>query len=360
MNGLQIIDLKEASFMDRLLRREPRENAFVEINNLLACVPILRLDREAINSCLRKYAVPHEKARSRLLNIYSIILRHFLIDADLGDRELEKLHHLRHILMLDDKEVGSIHKNLVQPVFKAHVRRAISDGELTPEQKAGLEKIAERLYIPKEFARKLYINEASRFLHSVLKESISDGMLSDAEEAELKRLASNLQVELKFSENARRNLDRCRYLWRLYKGELPTVRVPVRLRPDENCSAFVGAEHFDVSSTSRPVKYSGYSATAGQHGIGFHSGVFQYDRVTGKVIAFVDRGTLYFTDLRLLFIGSRGRNYFLYHNLVGGTFYRNGLLIEQKRGRDQFFRFDSGDMPAIKLIFDSLMTRSRR
>lgn len=48
MNGLRIIELNEASFMERLLRQEPRENAFVEINNLLACVPILIIDQ--INS----------------------------------------------------------------------------------------------------------------------------------------------------------------------------------------------------------------------------------------------------------------------------------------------------------------------
>ncbi len=360
MNGLQIIDLKEASFMDKVLRREPRENAFVEINNLLACVPIFKLDREGIDQSLKKYGVSHAKARSRLLNFYSIIMKYFLLDSKLDASELERLHHLKYILTLEDREIGSVHKNLVQPIFRTYIRNAISDGKLTVEEKERLQNFAERLYIPKEFAKQLYTDEASRFLHSVLNTSLSDGMLSDGEEAELKRIADNLQVELKFSENARKNLERCRYLWKLYTGDLPRVETPIQLRKGERCAVFVNAGHYDVSNPRIPVKYSGYNQRQKKNDFVFNSGVFRKDKMTNKVIRFLDQGNLYFTDRRLLFSGPNGRNYFLYTNLMGGTFYQNGLLIEQKRGRDQFFKFKSDKMHEIKLIFDSLMTKSRQ
>jgi hypothetical protein len=359
MNGLEIIDLKKASFMDRVLRRQPRENAFVEINNLLACVPVMKLDRESIDRCLEKYEITHEKARSRLLNFYSIVLKNFLLDTRLEARELEKLHHLKHIFSLEDKEIGSIHKNLVQPVYKMHIRKAIADGELTEEEKIGLQKIAERLYIPKEFAKKLYVNEASEFLHSVLNRSIADGMLSDAEEAELYRLAGNLGVELKFSETAKKNLERFRSLWKIYNGELPNIDTSLRLPRGEKCAASVRAVHYQVNNSKVPVKYSGYHELAGQSDFGFHSGALSKDRMIGKVITFIDQGSLYFTNSRLLFTGTNGQKDFLYKNLTGGTFYENGLLIEQIRGRDQFFKFKA-DMSAIKLIFDSLITQSRK
>lgn len=345
--------------MDKVLRREPQENAFVEINNLLACVPILKLDRETINNCLQKYEVSLDKARSRLLNLYSVILRHFLQNTTLDNTELERLHHLKHIFSLEDQEIGLIHKNIAQPIYKMHVRRVVSNGSLTEADKASLKKIAENLYIPIEFAKKLYINEASHYLHSVLERSIANGMLSNAEEEELHQTAKKLQVELKFSQTASKNLERCRNLWKLYQGELPRVKAPVQLRQGEICSAFVAAIHYDVSNPKVPVTYSGYHELKGQNGIGYHSGMFRNNEVIGKVIRFIDQGTLYLTDRRILFNGTNGKKYFLYHNLMGGTFYQNGLLIEQKRGRDQFFKFTNTDLEAIKLIFDSLMTKSR-
>lgn len=97
MNGLQIIELNKVSFMDKVLRQEPRENAFVEINNLLACVPVFKLDRETIDKILEKYNITHEKARSRLLNFYSIVLKHFVSDMTISNSQLQKLTHLQKI-----------------------------------------------------------------------------------------------------------------------------------------------------------------------------------------------------------------------------------------------------------------------
>lgn len=359
MNGLQIIDLTDATFMDKVLRREPRENAFVEINNLLACVPIFGLDRETINRSLEKYEISHDESRSRLLNFYSIILNHFLGNDDLDKSEIKRLHHLKYIFTLNDNEIGSIHRNSVQPIYRMHVRRIIADGQLTEDEKANLHAFAERLYIPKDFAKQIYNNEASAFLHSILKKSLADGTLSDDEEQELYRIAKNLQVELKFSETAEKNLERFRYLWRLYKGDIPKVRKPIGLKRGENCAASINATLFQVQNSRKPVKYSGYQLLKMQNSFGFHSGVLRNDQLFEKTISFDDSGTLYFTSLKLHFIGSKGVGSFLYKNLSGGTFYKNGLLIESVRGNDLFFKF-SGDMPAFKLIFDSLMTKSRK
>jgi len=184
-------------------------------------------------------------------------------------------------------------------------------------------------------------------------------MLSEQEEMELNKIAKNLQVDLRFSENALKNLERCRYLWKLHTGEIPRVQSNLQLRKGERCAAFVNAVHYDVSNPNVPVKYSGYNELRGQSGIGFHSGMLNRDKMIGQVIRFLDQGKLHFTDHRLLFSGTNGRIYYLYHNLIGGTFYANGLLIEQKRGRDQFFKF-SGDIQSLRLIFDNLMTKSRK
>ena len=78
-----------------------------------------------------------------------------------------------------------------------------------------------------------------------------------------------------------------------------------------------------------------------------------------KVIKFIDQGVLYFTEQMLLFKGTNGDKEFRFKNISGGSFYKNGMVVELKRGNDRFIKFD-GDMEAIKLVFDNLMTKSRK
>ena len=359
MNGLEIIDLKEANFLQRLLKQEPRENAFFEINNLLASVPILELDKGSIESRLAKHGVSPEEARSRLNNFYSIILRHFLRDWELTNKQRERLTHLQKILGVEKHEVSSMNSATIYPIYRNYIRKKVSNGEFPTEERQQVDQLANQLGLPKTFAVDIYKSEASEYLHSVLKLSLSDGMLSDGEERELERIARNLGVELEFSENAKRNLDRCRYLWKLYIGELSEVLTPIRLPENEKSFGFIPASRYDISRKKTPVKYSGFDISVEKNDFAFYAGNIGRNIGTAATKRFLDEGMLYFNGNRLFFHGSSGSKQFRYKNLIGGTFYLNGLLIEQLRGKDQFFQF-SGDLHALKLIFDSLMTKSRK
>jgi hypothetical protein len=358
MNGLQIIDLKEANFMDKLLKREPRENAFLEINNLLASVPILKLDKESITDRLEKYEIPFEKARSRLMHFYSIILRYFVIDFDISDSQYEKLRHLQHILSIEDKDIGSIHSAILYPIYQQFVRNSLSKGKISESDKEQLRNFSEQLRIPKQFAVKLYKTEAEKFLHSKFQQTIADGMLSIDEEKELLKIADNLEIELRLSETAKQNLQRHRYLWQLNIGNLPTVKTNLILEEGEVCSAVLEVEYFEINNISDPIKFSGYETSTNLRNTGFHSGMVKTNRIQGEVMIYVSRGKLYFTNKRLLFNETRGTIQFLLKDLIGATFYNNGMLVELKNGSDKFFKF-RGDLEAMKLIFNGLMTKKR-
>lgn len=359
MNGLQIIDLNKASFMDKILRREPSENAYVEINNLVACVPILKLDRESINNCLAKYEVSHSQAHSRLLNFYSQVLRYFVSDLNISNQQLQELAHLQYIFDLQEKEVNSVKSSILYPIYQNFIRNTVSNGILSDEEKDKLENLSVSLTISKDVARNLYKLEAHRYLESVLKKSLSNGMLSPDEEAELDKIAKDLQVSLQLTENANKNLQRHRYMWQLYVGKLPKIETNIYLDKEEFCSAIVQAEHYEIATIYQPVKYSGYDKLRGVSGTGFQAGRVRKNEAVGKSMCLIDSGNLFFTNKRLILKGNNKIYGFPLLSIMGGTFYSNGLMIEQYRGRDQFFKF-TGDMEILKLIFDSLMTNCRK
>jgi hypothetical protein len=72
----------------------------------------------------------------------------------------------------------------------------------------------------------------------------------------------------------------------------------------------------------------------------------------------VDRGMLYFTNQRLLFNGDRGNMELNLRAIAGATFYSDGMLVERNSGADQTFIF-TADMDAVRIIFDTLMTKAR-
>lgn len=358
MNGLQIIDLNEATFMDKLLKREPRENAFVRINNLLSCVPLLRISRREIDDCLAEYEISHEKAKSRLVNFYSVILRDFVGNMKISQSQLEQLLHLQHIFSLDNQEVAPINSAILYPLYRNFIRRAISDGELTGEQSRQIRKLSEQLGIPKNIAGNLYKQEADNFLQSVFNQTLADGMLSAEEERELERISKNLGAELKLSQDAKANLERCRYLRQLHGGNLPAFNAPFRLENGETCHAFVKATHFELRKVAQPVKFSGYDYYNGIPSANFQTGNLQNRMISSNILRYVDGGILYFTSRRFVFVGMLRTTKCPLRRVIGGTFYTDGILVEQDAGNDQFFKF-VGDIEALRLIFNRLMTNSR-
>jgi len=85
MNGLETIDLQPTSFIENLLGRRPKENAFLEIHNVVAALPIYHISEDAITACLSRYGITQEEAKPRLLNIYSQVLEYFLKDLLISD-----------------------------------------------------------------------------------------------------------------------------------------------------------------------------------------------------------------------------------------------------------------------------------
>jgi hypothetical protein len=115
MNGLEIIDLQPAGFIANLLGRRPKENAFLEIHNVVASLPIYHISEDAVTACLSRYGITDQEAKPRLLNIYSEVLEHFIGDLLISDDEIEQLRHLETIFGLTPDEVSQIHTALVYP-----------------------------------------------------------------------------------------------------------------------------------------------------------------------------------------------------------------------------------------------------
>ena len=64
MNGLELIDLKPTGFVANLLGLRPKENAFLEIHNVVATLPIDHISEDAVTACLSRYGITLEEAKT--------------------------------------------------------------------------------------------------------------------------------------------------------------------------------------------------------------------------------------------------------------------------------------------------------
>lgn len=360
MNGLEIIDEKTPGFTDKLLRREPRENAYVEINNLIASAPLEQVSKDDIDRILASHKISNERAKSRLSYIYTQVLTHFVQDFQLTDEEAASLASLQEALSIGPVEVGHIHASILYPIFQNAVRNALFDGRVTEEEEAWLRQVAKRLRIPDKFVEELYAVSIKPWVEARLKNMLADGQLSPDEEAELAGLSKNFNLNLKFDPSTLAVLHRARYLWRLAQGELPRVQVPVYLNPGEFCSVFVEASVQEIRDVTRSIsKFSGTAySNKNIFGQTYSSGRIETENITDHVLENVDRGMLYFTNQRLLFNGRMGNMEIDLRAIIGATFYSDGMLVERNTGVDKTFIFTT-DIDAIRIIFDTLMTKAR-
>jgi hypothetical protein len=358
MNGLEIIDEKDPSLTDKLLRREPRENAYIEIHNAIARAPINEIGKDDIDAILDGQKISAAAAKSRLTSIYTEVLKHYVKDFRLSAEETQQLGHLRDILSLDPADTGHIHAAVIYPIFQNAVRNAVFDNKLPGEEESWLNEIAQGLKIPDEFVPQLYASVVQPYIQWRLNSAISDGKLSPDEERELSEISKSLKASVGFSEATRAVLERARYLWRLESGELPRANTSLYLKKNEFCSAYVAATPHEMRTVTTGVKYSGYSQSSTTFGRRYRSGNIRTQRITENVLRQLDSGTLYFTNMRLLFDGSQRSTEMPLRNIIGATFYSDGMLVERDSGKDQTFLF-TGDVEALQLIFDTLMTNYR-
>ena len=359
MNGLEVIDLQPTGFLANLLGRRPKENAFLEIHNVVASLPIYHISEDALTACLSRYGITQEEAKSRLLNIYSQVLEHFIKDLSISDDEVEQLRHLATIFKLSSDEVSQIHTELVYPHYEKAVRHALRDRHLSNDERAALDHLCRKLRIPESAANEIYKKHAVPIYKETMRNALADEMLTPEEETELEEVLKALKLSIRFDEKLQSVLDRARRLWRLAQGELPVLSVPVTLQLNERCSADVEALHYEPRRVAEGIGYSGFSTSYGALGIRFRSGIMNTHRLSNQALRLRGAGTLYFTNRRFLFNGDSHSTSINLDTIASITFYSDGMRIGKEASKDQIFTF-SGDIDMLRLIADSLMTTYRQ
>ena len=184
MNGLRVLELTRPSLPERLLRRKPKENAAIELNNYVANTPLSEITRQAVEKVLVDYKCDYTEAKPALTTIYAQVLNHFLEDRSISDQERDQLTILRQAFGLTEEDARAIDREALLPIYQRAVSDFYADQHLTFGEKEQLERLSRDLRLDEAEAESMALDEAYRVFEETTRHAASDRQPPPEEETE--------------------------------------------------------------------------------------------------------------------------------------------------------------------------------
>ena len=326
----QVRKVQERSFFARVFGGSRSSDAEAAVENLIAERGLDNVDVVAIDNCLHQSGVRDQDVKTVLLKVWRHAVERFVTtDGTLDSAEAVFLDRLECVLGFDKTEADKERDTILTAEFVAQARPLISRADATSEAtRSAISRLARQLRISPEKQKSLLKSLAQAAFDSILQYWIGKRRVDTTSLNAL--LAFKEEYDLSLPDTEQNKLVRCWQLTLLDEGTLPKQQADVLLNADETCH-FGG---YSVLLEPRKVRRSGIS----------------YDTLQE-----IDRGPLYITDRRILFVGSSATKTTRFSSLAR-TFIDNGaLVIQRATGKNQHFVLNSDlDLEAAVRILQDL------
>ena len=359
MSIFRVIEPQRPGFLRRLVGGKLPENAFVEIQNLLATHAIKDLSAAQIITILSDHSIPREEAMPGLADFYNTALRYYLRDTALSAEEREELKQFRYVLDLDEATANEVEADFLRTKFRDELKKALDDDHLSDDEKRKLERMADNFSLSEEVRTQIYKEEVHAIVQEAFNRAIEDRRLTAEEEQRLVKMSENLGATWSYDGLAQQEVKRFKLLARIDAGDLPVIQTPVRLQRGEVCHAEFPSSLHEMRTVTKRVNYHGPTGRIRiMKGLSWRYGSVSVNRITSEELRQLDSGVLYITNKRLLFDGKLKSVQTPFKKIIKFTLYKDGIQIEKETGRDQFC-LGSGDLELISEVLESALRLHR-
>ena len=189
-----------------------------------------------------------------------------------------------------------------------------------------------------------------------MSEMVADRRLSPDELESIARLGADLDVEIESHEQLGTHLARFAELWRIENGQMPVVEAPITLQKSETCHFTAHCEWWELRTRTTRINYAGPTASIRiAKGLRFRLGSIAPQRVTTDELTRIDQGTVFFTNKRVIFDGSKKNTAIKHSALIGIQAYSDALVLEKATGRSPYLFIKDADMERAAAIITTLI-----
>ncbi len=342
--------LEPVSVWDKVTGQKHRQNALIEINNLLAERPLLDIQGADVQAILDRYDLNlfRDFTDGSLRDLYKKYLHYCFDDNHLDAEETKRLRHLKRLLGLSDKAVALANHQICQEVYARGLDEALEDQRLHPKELSFLHQLRHCLQLPPTLENQVQQSKAADIIIRFIKGEVTEQPLSADEEEELTVLTEHLNAVPQWQERTRAELVKYRLHWQIENEALPHIFVPLTLRPQEICHFLCDAvrqeavhqEVLGTENTTRP------SADALRRKLANRA--YWRNASIGTVHLANDAwrssepGKLYLTNQRLIFRNPEVEMVVYLDSIADFDHYRNGIFLHPTKGKPLFFATPTG------------------
>lgn len=354
MNGVfEVRPLVEPGFLRRLFKRTNPENGYIELGNLLATERWTALHEGHVESVLRKHGA-RSVSRKKAKALYTKAVKACAADDQLTTEEIEDLQRLRNLLGIREMEAQEIEQQIVHPKYQQAVSEVLRDQHVTVDEREGLVRLRKALRVDERTALKMWEENAEPILSRKWQTAVNDRRLSPDEQQALEAMARNFGITVEIDSATRTHLDRFRWFWQMENGTFPEVSVPIALQKKEVCHFAAATMLHEMRTETQRINYGGPAVSFRiMKGVYYRAGSMRVERVTRDVLRAIDSGTIYITNKRIIFDGSRKNTTVRLSNILAITPYTDAIEIEKTSGRNPIFTLD--DPEWVSVLLSSLL-----
>lgn len=316
------------SLLQRLFKQPPPENAVIELNNLLASVELGSIQLSAIRAIEQAYEVDLLRDfHFNLEEFYAVLWNQYLKADPAVTVTIADLDHLVELLGISPDTVVFLHNKIGEIWFKEAVGGRLKNRRLSPEDKAYLNYLPERLQLDRSMAEKIIKAAKLQVVSAYWSAITKKNNCSPQEEQEVREMIQNLELPADEVKSIMGRLQTLRYYWNLANLSLQPVQTSVAIQKSEVCYL----EIQQVKWLETRKMNNGYSH-----------------------LEQVNFGKVCLTNKRLVFEGRLKNSTIPYDRVRGVSVEAEGVLIGKDKGKDPVLAF-SGDKEVFRIVMKRLV-----
>lgn len=318
------------SFLQRVFKQQPIENALLEVNNLLANQLLPMITKEQIDQIGDKYGIVlMDEFRLNIEEFYAVLLNSLLQDFKLELGSRKKLEHLKFILSLNDKQVTFLTSEIGAIAYEKCYVRALTDGRLSDGEKQQLDLLELHLQLSlkkvTEISDRVRTNYASQYFTRL----IQSNRISPRDEEEWKLLCQNLNIIPNQDLKTKQLFNNGKLYWSLENAPLPVLQPLIGLQKSEVCHLHI--QHVSwYEERSLRSKYGG-----------------TYSKL-------INSGPIYLTGKRLLHYGSDRAHAIKLEDIIRLQETGDGLTIHKLTGKSPTLKMPTHEIQILSIILQRL------
>ncbi|MCO5249680.1 MAG: hypothetical protein M9887_12115 [Chitinophagales bacterium] len=349
-------ELIKQSFLQRILNQLPEENAVIEINNLLASVPVEKITHSEIQSISKKYKlILYEVFPKNIKEFYAYYLENSIVNNNLSDQKKKDLEHFQELLDIPDNTIKEIHNKVLSVIYKKEYERVAKTGKITKEDDDYFEKIGNNFSLEKSITEEISNNVREQQMNKMIQKIIEDGRISPEEEKELNDLAKGLNINLTYTDTDIELFKRMKYYWELENNKLTPIITDINLQKEEACYYSTSVNWYELRSETQRYNYAGPTARIKiMKGVYYRAGSISAKPIKKDVLRQIDSGIIYLTNKRIIFMGEKKNTNIRLNRILSFIPYSDGIQIEKDAGKSPFLSIDK-DITSFSIVLSRLI-----